>query len=650
MTLPKIDFDLFNYNIRKNKGLLIVFTLLLSLTFPIVIIVSTLSNNAASLESFHIDLILVFFSLMLMLLLVATPFIFFNYLNTKKSVDVYHSLPIKRSDLFLTLLSLSLFFVLIPLTFAYWSGFLLSYQFTDIVYQGSHLFHYIRLLIISVAVMAPGIFVIMNTGTLGDSLIYTGILLIAPFLGYGAYQFFAEANIIGFAFGNPEVLAYLSPLAGIFSINPGLNIDVDYNILTIFWFLGGVALYLVSNALYNEWQSEMSEEPFVNKFFFPFVTSIFIGIVFVFSLSLNILPNPGDSFISIQNLLIPVVFTYSLYVILNIVKQRSVQSFKVATKNYLILFIVILALTTTLRYTQGFGYTYRVPKEKEVQSIEIQSYFSSEPFLSNNKLTIKEPDAIQEVVAIHKHIVRLVKDDKQMFIGSSSDVDSDYGIENNMSTFDVTYHLKNNTKMKRSYRIPGEIQEIFFPLATFDEVTENNHPISKADNSINNLKFYNSLFSEKYQYDVNKDELQSAIRKDLLNMDYDTYYYSNSPIEKVLIYNYKEGNFQLNIDQRFTHTLEILNTLEPETTSTPRDVSYIYLDKEKTKNEWVGHGFSSLIQQYYYINYYPGNDLVLSDVKQYEDFLYDKHLSQEENEALLVMSPYGEIYYPIIKE
>ena len=330
----RINVDLFKFNVRNKKGLILFYTLILSLTFPVVIIVSKLSNSSYQAEVTDITSLVIFLSIVFALLLIFTPFLFFNYLNSKKSVDVFHSLSISRNDLYLTYTALSLFFVLLPLTIAYWTGYILSYTLLSIPFDPYHIFHFGRLIMISIAIMAPSIFVIMNTGTLADSLVYTAILFVAPFIAYAAFQLFAEVNIIGFSSGSAESLTYLSPIVGVVGIYEDVLSNVDGHVVASYWFLLGLGMSIISMNIYSNWKSECSEVPFSNKSFFPFVTSLFIGILFIFLLSLNVIPNPRWIFFSVENLLIPIVFTYALFLVLYFIKDRSIDSIKKASKNY----------------------------------------------------------------------------------------------------------------------------------------------------------------------------------------------------------------------------------------------------------------------------------------------------------------------------
>lgn len=661
----RINFDLFKFNLKRNKSLMIVFTLMFSLTFPAIVLINALSKNSYPLSVWEINTFMIFMALVMILLLVLTPFIFFNYLNSKKSVDVFHSLSITRNDLFITFLALSLFFVIVPLTLAYWGGFILTYLTSDIGFDPYHLYHYGRLLMISVSIMATSIFVIMNTGTLSDSLVYTGIILIAPFVAYGAYNLFAQAHIVGFQTASANSLAYLSPLAGIFFLFDSFSSTIDGHFIASYWLLLGLLANCVSMNLYKEWKSEYSEVPFSNNKFFPLVTSTFIGILFIFLLSVNFLDNPNGSFLSIETLLIPIIFTYSFYLILNIIKFRSINTVKKASKSYLILFLVIMILTSTFHFTQGFGYAYRLPKESDVVSIDINGSFQVEPFLSSKKFVIKDAETIKEILDIHEQMVNYIKEDNNIFVynvdSKLKDTLNEFGPTQGEGHLDLTYHLKNKDRVSRSYNIPAQLQQMFFGLSDNKEFLYNNHPISDLDNNrIDLMEVYDPLFSEQYSFDFSlKDEdLREAIHNDLFNMDQASYYHSDGPIEMTLVYQHDYSNddeqsdyrtYQLNIDSRFKETLKFLNKDRVTSTRKIDGTYYEFARKNNVEDFWVGHGISQVLQQEYY-GYHGDGSSTTVNLDAYRNNIYDKRLSKESNDVLIVETMYGRTIYPVFQD
>ena len=653
----RINVDLFKFNVRNKKGLILFYTLILSLTFPVVIIVSKLSNSSYQAEVTDITSLVIFLSIVFALLLIFTPFLFFNYLNSKKSVDVFHSLSISRNDLYLTYTALSLFFVLLPLTIAYWTGYILSYTLLSIPFDPYHIFHFGRLIMISIAIMAPSIFVIMNTGTLADSLVYTAILFVAPFIAYAAFQLFAEVNIIGFSSGSAESLTYLSPIVGVVGIYEDVLSNVDGHVVASYWFLLGLGMSIISMNIYSNWKSECSEVPFSNKSFFPFVTSLFIGILFIFLLSLNVIPNPRWIFFSVENLLIPIVFTYALFLVLYFIKDRSIDSIKKASKNYWVLFVVIMLVSTSLYFSQGFGFTYKIPKEKDIVSIELNPSNQYEPFLSENNIVLESEEDIKNFIKIHEEIVSYAKKDKKLFSQQAeSDLSSElspYGVSGDYSNFSFIYNLKNNGKIKRSYKIPSELQHILFELALNKDVLHSNHPITNPRfSNFEDLNITNPFFTKGFNTGfLDQKEIQNNIIKDFENINYKEYYNASSHVQFILTYSSNHQIYQLNIDARFENTLKLLSNYQlDEVDYNEFSISYKLVDKSEVSDKYTGHGLSQVIQQNRY-DFYEDHlvkYLSFEEVIKYEDKIFDNYLNKEGNSVLVIESPFGEITFPII--
>ncbi|CAM3700468.1 hypothetical protein ERUR111494_07460 [Erysipelothrix urinaevulpis] len=657
----RINLNLFKFNVRNKKGLLFFYTLLLSLTFPVFIIVAALSGNGSNISNNEVLTSLILLTLMLILILVLTPFLFFNFLNTKKSVDVFHSLAIKKNDLYLTYLSLILFFVFVPLTISYWGGYFLAYNLTEVSFEMFHLYHYGRLLMVSIAVIAPSIFVIMNTGTLADSLIYTGILMIAPFVAFASFQAFAQVFIIGFGVSSGYSLTYLSPLVGLFTIVDSFKMPVDGHLVASYWLLLGIITNLFSLKLYKNWKSEMSEVPFSNKTFFPFVTSLFIGIVFVLLLALNINPNPKWAFLSIENLIIPIIVTYAMFLILFFLKDRSIDSIKKASKNYLILFVVIMVITTSLYFTQGFGYTYRLPKDDEIVSVEVSSQRSNLPFVAGNKVTIINPDEVKNIYNLHHQLIDQIKKDKDLFrdISSSDYVEpmfTPYQLFGDYSDVTIKYKLENNGKLNRTFKIPNEYHHLLLPLAQLESFKVTNNPIIDPSARLDSNRFtlYDSLFQKEYSFVESDDaSIRKALYEDMIEMKHEEFYQANSKINFVLIYSFDGLPMQINIDARFKNTLKLLT---PETLILNEDydasnLNYAIVPSTVNPDNLLKHGISRNINQNFSMDITSpiSEGITLHDALKYQDQLYDKQYDGKETfDVLLISIDYGQIAFPIV--
>nr|WP_252968869.1 hypothetical protein [Erysipelothrix rhusiopathiae] len=90
----RINFDYLKFNFKKYKGLLLFYTILLMTSFPIPTLIRWIQTpdryhyENYSTGSVYVPIIITIF------LSIVTPMILFNYLSSKKSVDVFHSYPL----------------------------------------------------------------------------------------------------------------------------------------------------------------------------------------------------------------------------------------------------------------------------------------------------------------------------------------------------------------------------------------------------------------------------------------------------------------------------------------------------------------------------------------------------------------------------
>jgi len=109
----RIQSDYFRFLIGRNKRFIILMSAVLLVVYPIfVMTILSLNNFNAASELFLTGRILailffVFFSGLV-------PLLMFSYLNTKKDLDVYFALPIKREQMLQTTVIAGYFILLFP--------------------------------------------------------------------------------------------------------------------------------------------------------------------------------------------------------------------------------------------------------------------------------------------------------------------------------------------------------------------------------------------------------------------------------------------------------------------------------------------------------------------------------------------------------
>lgn len=575
----RVNFPLLKSTLVKQKNLLVIFTILLSITFPFTIVVRIISRSSTvpiqDLESTRV--LLYFFTVILLLLI---PFIFFNYLTSKRSVDFMHSLPIKRRDLYATFVLLSLLFVIIPFTIAYWSGYFLLYGFEDVSFSMSHIYQYVRSILLFGSVQASTLFVIMNTGTTSDSIIYSMILFIAPFIVYGAFEIFASTYIVGVeSFGASNLLLYLSPTIALAEVAASGGSGLSPNLILLYWLSTTFVAHALTMRLYENWKSERSELPFNNRFFFYFVTSIFVAFFMIFSLSIFSIDTRSPlKFLAIQNLLLPILMSFILYVSLDTIRQRSFRKITKSIKRFSAIAFTTLLITTIVYVTQGFGYSNDLPDFADVDSIMISSSAGySDPVLmgiENTPLKMYDETEIKLVLDMHQNLIDSFKQSNRFF-NSETYQSKYYPIEDpyDQSTLQIHYQLKNGKKFKRTYYLPRAMNELTYPLIETQAFKQAKQPLFR--NKVNDVTLYNGVMTQSY--DIELDTLKDTLHREYFTLPLDQALSGEYTLRYVLTYTYDDAFYQIFIDDRYPETLKLLSEL-PEGKQSKAEITYVQSD------------------------------------------------------------------------
>ena len=368
-----INKNLFKFNFKKDKSYLLIYGLLFLAVFPLPVLVTKINMGNAHYDNISgLSSYIIFAILIAILLVLITPFIQYNYLFSKKSVHVYHAIPVKRSELFVTKFISILILVLIPFTINYFLGNILIMTLfntkVDFMFQ-----NYLSTIFFLLIIQSLSTFIILNTGTLLDSLIHTIIFLIYPFFIFLTLNAFSDRFLFGLNGIPADGLRSLSPLYAIFYV---LNKDPFPISLIIYWAIIFLGFFLVQKRMYLKRKSEKSEEPFTNDWYFPVSANIFTGFMFVFiNVVYNSVNNLNErsisSFFSIDALLISIILTFVGYAFLNLFRYRSTKFLKKTIKDYIVIVLISSLLSTLVIGTQYFNRVWKVPKAMKFSQLSL---------------------------------------------------------------------------------------------------------------------------------------------------------------------------------------------------------------------------------------------------------------------------------------
>lgn len=614
-----------NYILKQNKSYIILFTVMMAAVFPAIVTIQLLVQDYSTTnEAIQTDGYILFLTVLACFFASIIPFLLLNYKNSRKSVDLYHSLPMTRKALFRNNLIVAMTILIISTAIAYWSGYGILYLFTNLSFQKIHLQHFIRLSMMFFVLMMPSIFTIMNTGTLADSLVYTLIVILLPLLAYASFNIFSAANIFGFEPFNLQSLKYASPFVATFYMFDFINTTFSIKLL-IYWMILAYMLYRVSLKLYEKWPSECSESPISNAFFFPFISTIFTAIIFTFLISSISFPTSSKiPYLSIQNLLLPVLISYIIYATLTIFKERSADALRHASKKYLLIIGTTLSLLTVFRQTNGLGVYTHLPKADKIVSISIENNHNQSYFLPlDSPYVITDKEAIDLILDFNEALINDYQE------GNLEKLSPYTSIGKSNTTVQLHYKLKSGRSLKRSYQIPLVKLKQIQDIQNYQDVAYRNHPIINPEYTLQNILITDPLMSEQKQFHGDLRQLQKLILEDMKHIRLSA---NSSEIVYQLLY-LDDIYYQFPIDGRFEKTITYLN--QHLSQGERLETSYTLVDKDEGLE--VNDGYMNLAQQS--ALYWPDQQetISLEEARKYETKLRSKDVDGSEKEGLIII-------------
>lgn len=523
----KINWQYVAFLIKRNTKFMVLAAIAMFALYPLNVFTSYILSGSGE---YDVAVFLVgrfTLTMLLVLSIFIVPLNLFSYLNSKRNLDVYHALPIKRQDLFLSVFVSAIIIILIPYTLVYAVGG--GYGLAVIPQMDFVLMlkQYGYSLVMTLAILVPILFTMMNTGTTVDGFLYSGLLHVFPALGYGAYILFASTTLLGFT-PNSDLLFLLfsTPIYTLFDLN--FNVDRIYPQVWMtlsYWLIFSAIMTLVVMVLYKHRKSERAENPFTNKWYFPIFTTALIMVVQVFFYTLfsNLSYNQQ---VDARTLIFPVVFTLVGYIILDVIANRGFKHFFKAIVSFVIITAVTISFFFGMIKTRGFGYITHVPKLSSIQSVEIRindsdgtygypDHFRYSMYYNpqHEKMTFDDPKQIEIIQKTHQNILNEYKKNNYNLSVYDHFVEPDFNHKLNIVDIKIVYKLKNNAKTTRSYQARAHwIEPLEQLMSTEPFFNSLNHPLADLVSDSSFIKVQGlSAFDI---FDTNPTSLDVELAKD----------------------------------------------------------------------------------------------------------------------------------------
>lgn len=554
----RISTEYFRFLVKRNVRFMVLSTIAMFVLYPLLAFTEYIISG--SYGSFVFTMGQIFLTILLVLSIFIVPFLLYSYMNSKRNLDVYHALPIKRKDLFVTTLLSGFVLVFIPFTLTFAAGGiyqLLVIQGIDWVLMLKQYFYSVALIL---PIMGPILFAMMNTGTGVDGLIYGIIIHLIPGILYGAYLVYGNTMLLGFAVNDPSLfLLYASPIWSLFELV--FNTTREYPnpmLIAIYWIVIGIAISYLNLYFYQIRKSERAENPFTNIWFFPIIVTVFTLIVQIFFYSTFASMNQnydGMLRIDYRMLIFPVFFTFVMYLILDVIAHRGFKNLIKAMGVFALITAVSLGGFTISASSNGLGYVTSIPTSSNVKEVELSMYdqygliFASDyrysyPSSQSNKLIFKDDTSIEAIIKTHQTILDGYKEFNYRKVWSSQNpIESKYPFTLSDEYFNtsitIKYTMNNGSSMIRSYSIPYAWTYDLLPLVASEEVFNQKYPqFGRLDmwSRYRTFEITNTLFSTFTDSNtVSNDsevlkEVAKRYKEDYLALNYEEIIFSKEPI------------------------------------------------------------------------------------------------------------------------
>lgn len=486
------NLDYLRFLLKRNRRFMMLMGLGMIVLYPVLLLTLQLINPNIYINDIR-GVGQVFALILLIVSAISIPFLTLGYMNSKKHLDTYHALPIKRSDLLIINVIAAFIIMVIPFTIAWFAGGLvvLSSEFTLI----DILTTWITSLMIVSAIFSIIVFTLMHTGTSIDGLLYGMVLNFLPILTYAAYTAFSAIVLLGF---NGDYIArYIGLIFPIWALFENLfEVETrlwDSSILNgLYWLVISIVLLIASRYFYKIRRHDKAESPFTNPYFFTTI-SAFVSVVLVFLMyagfySIN--ESIEQNFFNPLNFIFPFFFTGVIYLVMDTISQRSFKNLYKAMLRYLIIAVVGFGLLLFGLFSKGFGYITRVPEVDSIKSVELRlddynsviiprveinytDYYNSDLFA----YLIEDEKGIEIVQNMHKIILNEYKwidySNRGIYMYDSSLIERIESVDGYVPSYEelgyslspyygssltirFTYTLESGSVVSRSYNIPYE--------------------------------------------------------------------------------------------------------------------------------------------------------------------------------------------------
>ncbi len=544
------------WSLKRSRGMMALMTALLFLALPAVLLfalananirMDEMTLNAYSIASQYASVFEDAVRISVPMLAVPVCALFtilfavqlFRYIHQKRSVDLFHALPVRRSAMLTgrILAGLTALFVPLLLNTGVAAVIALCFDIQDKGTQIADLFVKILglLLVLTAAFLFCTLMAVCTGTTLDMVLSVIGVNIAYPILVYSSF-YLISCLLPGFSMSvdvNVTLIAALSPFTAFF-LAPEIIRSPDAASFFVWWAIFSVFLAVLCVYLYRRRKSESAENTFafqipkgLIRFLITAVGGFALGFILFWYYS------------STVNFLIGMLLgSLAAHIVVEAIYSRGFSRMLRSFAGYAVFlgaFIVFYGVVCT----GAFGYVDRMPQLDEIESVSFENYtyyqeFGSDSFviqgeryenLATLSPTIRQPEELKKVLSFHRAVIDFQREAGYPYRMSRS---------GNVH-YNITYNLKNGSVFHReysmynesNYRDPSEeLQVLSREIVNSEEYKTSGNllfylePEEISQVEVQNYDKEEGTTSKTYRLNgEQKEELLAALRQDTLEMD-----------------------------------------------------------------------------------------------------------------------------------
>ena len=462
----------------------------------------------------------------------AIPIIMLSYMQNKRAVDVFHSLPYTRNELLGANLLSGILYIMIPMVINFSIIAAVSLKFPDArpLAVLSEIFFWLAPVMGTMAITTLACVLV---GTAFDSFLFACGLHITPLVLWLIHYGLSSAFLLGYE-NDLVQLTSLAKLSPALMRMPYIGFTANRNFLlqsimkseittSVVWIFISLALFALSFFSYNRRKSEQAETATEKGPLSMLLRAVgtasgglCLAVLFSSTLSISYTETAFLGFTFLGSLIV--------YLVGDVIISKRIRNLKKAFLPGAVFSLAVVMVTSAF-FFDIFGFSTKVPEESEIESVQIggQSWtyrgrFYNQPDYRLEAEKFTSPEMIEAVLAFHQSQSDYIE---ETGVAEARRI-YDWGTDYTFNFANIRYNLKNGKQIIRRYSRPFfQDTENVLKIELCDEFIKTTHPIfTMEENMVHSSSAINLLGSKATDLELSSREMEALImslREDLLS-------------------------------------------------------------------------------------------------------------------------------------